>query len=314
MLDSDGPNDPDLTAAGRSAELRQEALAALTRPLPRRPLFRRIGTDRRRPADPDHPAPGSVDPAADRPASGVDAVVRMLRRPAGPVPGISLPKWTKTAAVLLVFVVGVGAWMTLRRPTTAIDSLPRAGGDRGAPTTTSPPAKEPGRVRSGPTGSGPQSGGDGVVTVHVAGAVSRPGVVSLPSGSRAVDAVAAAGGLAAGADPDRMNLAAPLLDGERLVVPVVGQPVPQEVPPLLPGGGGVAGSVGSVAAAKIDLNTATAEQLDTLPGVGPSTAAAIVAHRNQKGPFRTVEGLLDVRGIGDAKFDALRDLVTAGAG
>ncbi len=148
--------------------------------------------------------------------------------------------------------------------------------------------------------------------MHVAGAVIRPGVVSLPSGSRAVDAVAAAGGTAPGADADRLNLAAPLVDGTRLVVPLVGQPVPPEVVAQAPEGSAGPPAGAGVLAGPIDLNTATIQQLDALPGIGPSTAAAIVAHREQHGPFRTVDGLLDVRGIGDAKLDAVRDLVAVG--
>jgi competence protein ComEA len=148
------------------------------------------------------------------------------------------------------------------------------------------------------------------VTVHVAGAVVRPGVVTLPAGSRAVDAVSAAGGLAAGADPDRVNLAAALSDGQRLVIPLVGQPPPAEFVPSPPptGAGSAAGSPATQG--PVDLNTATEPDLDRLPGIGPATAAAIVSHRSLHGPFRTVEDLLDVRGIGEAKLDALRGLVS----
>jgi competence protein ComEA len=132
-----------------------------------------------------------------------------------------------------------------------------------------------------------------------------------------VDAVDAAGGLAPGADPDRVNLAAPVVDGSRLAIPLVGQAAPAELAPQLPAGSGAPGS-GTVDGAPaspgtpVDLNTADAQQLDSLPGVGPSTAEAIIAHRDEHGPFRSVEELLDVRGIGEAKLDALRDLVTAG--
>jgi competence protein ComEA len=148
--------------------------------------------------------------------------------------------------------------------------------------------------------------------VHVAGAVTRPGVVTLPSGSRVVDAVGAAGGMVAGADPDRVNLAAPLADGQRVVVPVIGQPAPAEVAvaaPAAPGTGSAGGTAPAAGGAPVDLNTATESDLDALPGIGPATAAAIVAHRSERGPFGSVEDLLDVRGIGDAKLEALRDLV-----
>lgn len=158
-----------------------------------------------------------------------------------------------------------------------------------------------------------------MVTVHVAGAVVRPGVVSLRSGSRAVDAVQAAGGLVFGADADRVNLAAPLIDGERLVVPLRGQPVPAEVQPQVPraedaGTGSGSGGVGDRDAASgvLDINVASVEELDSLPGIGPATAQAIVAHRDEQGPFAAVDDLLDVRGIGEAKLAVLRDLVTVG--
>lgn len=159
-----------------------------------------------------------------------------------------------------------------------------------------------------------RDGSGGSITVHVAGAVVRPGVVTLPEGGRAVDAVAAAGGLAPGADPDRVNLAAPLVDGVRLTIPLVGQPVPVEVVPQGPGnsGQGGTGSSGAAPAGPVDLNTADAGQLDALPGIGPSTAAAIIAHRDENGPFASVDALLDVRGIGEAKLEALRDLVVVG--
>lgn len=168
---------------------------------------------------------------------------------------------------------------------------------------------------AGPSGGGPDGG---QVVVHVAGAVAAPGVVRLGNGSRVVDAVTAAGGLRPDADPDRVNLAATLVDGQRVVVPIVGQPIPAEVAPapVPSSGGGTTGAGASSGAgstgAPVDLNTATAEQLDALPGVGPSTAAAILDHRSSAGPFTSVDQLLDVRGIGEAKLEALRDLVSVG--
>jgi competence protein ComEA len=116
----------------------------------------------------------------------------------------------------------------------------------------------------------------------------------------------AAGGGRADAALDQINLAQPLTDGVRIVVPVVGQ-----IPPPVTGGDGT----GSAAPGQlIDLNTATPEDLDALPGVGPATAKAIVDHRTQNGPFRSVDDLLDVRGIGPAKLDAIRGLVTVSGG
>jgi competence protein ComEA len=141
------------------------------------------------------------------------------------------------------------------------------------------------------------------IVVYVAGAVTRPGVYTLELAARVTDALDAAGGAVAGADLGVVNLAAVVHDGERIYVPLVGEAIPAvvagETPPDT-----------TVAAGPVDINTATADQLDVLPGVGPTTAAAIVAHRDENGPFLTVEQLGDVRGIGPAKLDALRGLVT----
>jgi competence protein ComEA len=112
-----------------------------------------------------------------------------------------------------------------------------------------------------------------------------------------VDAVAAAGGFTEVADAAGLNLARLVSDGEQIVVPAVGETPPGAVP-------GLAGD------GRVNLNTADLAALDTLPGVGPATAAKIVAWREQHGRFASVEDLLDVSGIGEAKFEGLRDLVT----
>lgn len=160
--------------------------------------------------------------------------------------------------------------------------------------------------------------GTGWITVHVAGAVVSPGVVQLPVGSRVDDAVRAAGGLRIDADPDRMNLATVLGDGWRVLVPVQGQEHDADVvvpdmdpgwldgPPL--GYGDPAWQIEDLD--QVDVNTATADELQTLPGVGPATAAAIIAKRQADGPFRSVDSLIEVRGIGQVKLEGMRDLVT----
>lgn len=134
-----------------------------------------------------------------------------------------------------------------------------------------------------------------VIYVHILGQVREPGLYALPDGARAVDAVAAAGGFTEAADAGGVNLARFLTDGEQIVVPALGQ-----APAAAPGMSG----------GKVDLNTADAATLDTLPGVGPATAAKIIAWREANGGFAAVEDLLDVGGIGEAKFESLRDLVT----
>ena len=144
----------------------------------------------------------------------------------------------------------------------------------------------------------------GEITVHVAGAVRAPGVYALPAAARAIDAVHAAGGLAADADADRINLAASLADGQRVYVPRRGEDDPLAVDPSLAANGSAA------PAGPVNINSATAAELETLPGIGPTTAAAIIAHRNLHGPFAAVDELGDVAGIGPAKLAALLGLVT----
>lgn len=160
----------------------------------------------------------------------------------------------------------------------------------------------------------------GPLVVDVVGEVRQPGVQQVPAGSRIADVVAAAGGLTDRADRARINLAAPVVDGERVFVPAVGQQVPAVAVGATPSGGvtgvtpGVAGGAGSAGGmpdgAPVNLNTADLATLDTLPGIGPTTAQAIIDHRTQQGPFTSVDQLLDVRGIGDAKLADLRDRVT----
>lgn len=134
----------------------------------------------------------------------------------------------------------------------------------------------------------------GRVVVHVSGWVKVPGVVELPEGSRVVDAVAAAGGALPGADLGAVNLAEPLVDGGRV---------------LIPGPGQTDGEAVAVADGRVRVNQATAAELETLPGVGPVLAERIVAYREQNGPFSTVEDLLGVSGIGERTLEELRPLV-----
>jgi competence protein ComEA len=141
------------------------------------------------------------------------------------------------------------------------------------------------------------------VTVHVAGAVKTPGVIALPVGARVIDAVEGAGGGRADADLDHLNLAAKLVDGQRILVTKIGQVAPAAEL----GTGGAGGDPGS--GALIDLNNATSAQLETLPGIGPALAGAIIAERDRRGGFRSVNELREVRGIGEKRFADLRDRV-----
>lgn len=154
------------------------------------------------------------------------------------------------------------------------------------------------------------------VVVHVAGAVVRPGVVSLPATARVVDAIDAAGGAAPGADLDRLNLAAHLADGQRILVARVGDPPTSADATgiVAPSSGAASGSstTGGTdgVAGPVNLNTATQAELEALPGIGPSLAQAIVAERDRRGGFTSVDQLRQVRGIGDKRFADLRPLVT----
>ena len=153
----------------------------------------------------------------------------------------------------------------------------------------------------------------GVLVVDVVGAVNHPGVVSMPSSARVVDAVTAAGGARPNADLDRINLAAHLVDGMRIAVPRRGFPADAAGPSADPGGsapsGGGAGGA-PTAEAPVDLNTATQAQLEALPGIGPSLAQAILQERAHEGGFHSVDDLRRVHGIGDVRFAQLRPLVT----
>jgi len=151
----------------------------------------------------------------------------------------------------------------------------------------------------------------GELYVHVFGAVNAPGLYVLPADARVVDAIAAAGGATDDAAIEGVNLARPLSDGEQLAVPTRDQLAAPEQPtgdgaPVPPGAGGT----GSAAGGKINVNTADAAALDTLPRIGPAIAERIIAWREENGPFASVDDLKAVEGIGEKTLAALRDLVT----
>jgi len=140
-----------------------------------------------------------------------------------------------------------------------------------------------------------------VLLVDVAGWVRHPGVYEFEEGSRVIDAIDAAGGARTGAMLELLNLAAPLIDGSQVLVPRAGD----EAAPAIAGE-----AQGAVAEAPIDVNTASATELEALPGVGEVIAQAIVDYRTENGAFASVEQLLDVSGIGDATLEDIRELVT----
>ena len=190
---------------------------------------------------------------------------------------------------------------------TAGSDAPSARTTERAPTTVTTRAASPSTtVVPGGTTARPTRRGSGVV-VHVAGDVAHPGVVELPKGSRVIDAIEAAGGANADADLDRLNLAQKLVDGTRVLVQRTGDPAGALAP------GGSQGETGSTdPSAPLDLNAATQAQLEELPGIGPTLAAAIIEERDRRGGFRSINELRDVRGIGEKRFADLKDAVTVG--
>lgn len=159
--------------------------------------------------------------------------------------------------------------------------------------------------------AGPSSTTGPPLAVHVAGAVRRPGLYHVASGSRVDDAVRAAGGSLPRADLDRLNLAAKLADGQRILVTRRGDPPPPQ-PAGITGEGGISGVglPGSPGPTEpIDLNAADLGTLDSLPGIGPATARAILEERIRRGGFRSIRDLLRVPGIGEGRFARLKALV-----
>ncbi|WP_243843098.1 ComEA family DNA-binding protein [Mumia sp. ZJ430] len=205
---------------------------------------------------------------------------------------------THVLVLLVVLVVAAGGalWWVQRAQPETVGAEPvalAAPGGAGEAVASPDPAA--------PTGAVPAE-----VVVDVAGKVRRPGIVTLPAGSRVVDALEAAGGARRGTELTALNLARVLVDGEQIVVGL-----PSVAPPPGSGtSGGAPSSPGSSTGAVVNLNTATLEQLDTLPQVGPVTAQAILDWRTEHGRFSTVDELLEVDGIGEATLAKLRDLVT----
>jgi competence protein ComEA len=217
--------------------------------------------------------------------------------------GAGLGRWRGQVSLVLLNLLALGGALWLSRD-------PRETMVRIEPAPTAVPAPTPTPVR---------------LHVYVTGAVARPDVVELPEGARVTDAVAACGGLRPEADPDAVNLAAALADGEQVHVPVLGEAARPVIgaggatgAPAAGGGRAAGGGAASAAAGSgiagtnggvIDLNTATAVDLDTLPGIGPALAARIIAYRDANGPFAVVDDLTAVSGVGDKTLERFRDRV-----
>jgi competence protein ComEA len=201
--------------------------------------------------------------------------------------------------------IAVGAAVVLFVAAVAIAALLSVASSGGGAQGTIAPAHDESDGSSGGAvvATGPAAA---PLLVHVLGAVAAPGLVELAPGARVVDAVAAAGGFTADADPAAVNLARPVVDGEQLLVLAIGQAPPAEAG----GGGGTVGGGGPGAGdGTVHLNTADVAALDTLPRIGPALAQRIIDWREANGPFTSVDQLLEVAGIGDAVFSGLADKV-----
>lgn len=201
------------------------------------------------------------------------------------------------AAVLATSLVWLGlfvAWLALvgRPQPVAFEVLPPPATATPQPTAAPTPTPTPGPI-----------------WVDVDGAVAAPGLYQLPPTARVQQAIEAAGGLAADADVRGISLARPLADGEKVYVPTTEEalPTPQEEPATSSRTASADLGVG-----RLDINKATAAELEALPAIGPKTAQAIVEYRQANGPFRSVEDLLQVKGIGEATLARIRDLITVG--
>lgn len=175
---------------------------------------------------------------------------------------------------------------------------------REGPSQAEGAATDGGGAVDAPTATGESNGRAGRVLVHVAGAVGAPGVVDLPLGSRVIDAIGAAGGPAGEADLDALNLARRVDDGERVLVPRIGETAPSGAEPI---GAGQAPDPIGAAGSCVDIRTADAAALESLDGIGPRLAERIVAFRQSSGPFESVEDLDAVPGIGPALLARVRE-------
>lgn len=237
------------------------------------------------------PAPVAVP----RPGRHASRRPRAALRPSWQPPRLGAAH-VAVVAVLVAVGLALAAWWVVEQRAEPIAAAPVAGGSplvAGLPSPSDPTAD---------AGASPATQPAGEVTVDVTGKVRRPGIVVLEAGARVVDALEAAGGARPGVDLSGLNLARLLVDGEQVVV---GLPVPTAaLPPPSPG------APSGAPATLVNLNLATEAELDTLPEVGPVTAAAIVAWREQNGGFTSVDELLEVDGIGEVTLEQISPYVT----
>lgn len=191
------------------------------------------------------------------------------------------PREAAALAVLgLLLIVGAGLAYMRARPAAAV--APPSGAVSPSASTSAAPAN--------------------TIVVDVVGAVRKPGVYDFAQGARVIDAVRAAGGFLPDAEPQAINLARPLVDGEQVVVPKKGEAPATAAP--------TAGGSAQQPGGKVNINSATEADFENLPGIGPVLAQKIVDYRDQHGPFRSIQDLMKVSGIGQKKFDSLSAYVT----
>jgi len=230
-----------------------------------------------------------------------EAALARLSRSAGPYRGARMRIGVGAAVVLLIAALATAVVLSAVGGQATHQVITPGGTDRSGASSNGAASSDP--ASSDPASSDPASSTGAIILVHVLGAVRRPGLFELGAGARVIDAVAAAGGLTEAADPAGANLARRLSDGEQLYLPQLG-----EVPPVAPQASGQGSGVAS--GQKVNLNTATVAELETLPRIGPMMAQRIIDFREANGHFATVDDLRSVTGIGDKTFDGLKDLIT----
>ncbi len=212
------------------------------------------------------------------------------------------------AALVVVALAAGFIWYRLGAGDSVSSSTTRRPPATSGRTTAAPAADAPAEGARRRTAARPAPAKKGArVTVHVAGAVAKPGVYDLAGGARVIDAIEAAGGGAPDADLNRLNLAAKVADGQRVLVQRVGEAAPAG---SASAGGSGSGGGSADPSGLVNLNSATQAELEALPGIGPSLAGSIITERERRGGFRSVNELRDVRGIGEKRFADLKDKVT----
>ncbi|MBV9935541.1 MAG: helix-hairpin-helix domain-containing protein [Actinobacteria bacterium] len=232
---------------------------------------------------PDLPPPQPATPWLARLHSAADAAGVERRH-------IAIGAVTFVVLVIVAGALALGAGRSSAHPQVTLPRAPHSGGT--------------GTGATGSTANGAEidgAAGEAPVVVAAAGAVVTPGLYKVAGGARVADVLNAAGGPTPDADVDQLNLALKVSDGDRVYVPRKGEAPPPAA--------GIGGGTGGQADGPVNLNTATLEQLDALPGVGPATAEAILDYRKQHGRFHAVDDLLQVGGIGPSKLEKLRQRV-----